>query len=218
MDEPVYHVLLEGGRVGPYDRRTIVGMRIKKALKNGDIVVDGAGTQRTVADLVRQREVDVDFDLDASRGGTRSVVQATYTAALADSAGPGMTLPVFQGEVEVRVQTRVLRLAGRFREGLRWKEDRVKIPLQDLVHTRVRGSLVDLALRNAPKGPLHTLTLELFTPETAGEFAGFLPALPDWPLIVPGSRPAGTHPLLWAAVAGTLVVVGGLLAWVLSHR
>lgn len=32
VDEPIsiYHVLLEGRTVGPYDRRTIVGMRIKK--------------------------------------------------------------------------------------------------------------------------------------------------------------------------------------------
>jgi len=32
VDQTIYHVLLEGRKVGPYDRRTIVGMRIKKTL------------------------------------------------------------------------------------------------------------------------------------------------------------------------------------------
>lgn len=215
MENPLYHVLLQGRQVGPYDRRTIVGMRIKKALGSADVVVARDGRQLTVADLVKMRP---DEQFEASRSGSYSVVQSVYTAALADSAGPGMTLPIFKGEIEVRVQTRVLRLAGRFREGLRWKEDRVKIPLADLAYVRARDSLVDVGLRSGPGAPLQRITLELFTPEAAGEFIAALPPLPNMP---DGPAPArarkGPYPLVWMAVAGTVVAVGGILVWVLTR-
>ena len=48
MENARYHVLLEGRRVGPYDRRTIVGMRIKKALTSADVLVTAEGGQLTV--------------------------------------------------------------------------------------------------------------------------------------------------------------------------
>ena len=45
----MYHVVLEQGRtLGPFDRRTIVGMRIKKALTSKHVLVDSAGTRLTV--------------------------------------------------------------------------------------------------------------------------------------------------------------------------
>ncbi|NNU42661.1 hypothetical protein [Ramlibacter montanisoli] len=47
----------------------------------------------------------------------------------------------------MRVQTKVLRVSGRFREGRDWKEDRVKFPLQDIAHARLRGTVVDLWVR-----------------------------------------------------------------------
>ncbi|NML46079.1 hypothetical protein HHL11_20195 [Ramlibacter sp. G-1-2-2] len=214
MENPLYHVLLQGRRVGPYDRRTIVGMRIKKALASADVVVAGNGRQLTVADLVKMRPDD---PFEPSRSGSYSVIQAVYTAALADSAGPGMTLPVFKGEIEVRVQTKALRLAGRFRERLRWKEDRVKIALEELVYARVRGSLVDIGMRSRAAGPLQRVTLELFTAESAAEFITALPPLPNAPELVQSKVRRGPNPMAWMAVAGSLVAVGGVLVWVLTR-
>ena len=215
MEHPLYHVLLEGRPVGPYDRRTIVGMRIKKTLTSADTVVAGNGQQFTVADLVKLGRLDGNFE--ASRSGSYSVVQAVHSAALV--VREGAAIPAFKGEIELRVQTKVLRMAGRFRSGFGWKEDRVKFPLTDLAHARLRGSLLDLALRPGGEGPLQRMTLELFTPESAGELAAALPQLAAWPEAAkPVRAPTGPHPMVWGAVVGTALVVAAVLIWVLTHR
>ena len=67
LEQPLYHVLLEGRRIGPYDRRTIVGMRIKKTLTSAHVVVAGNGQQFTVGDLVKQGPLEGTFE--ASRSG-----------------------------------------------------------------------------------------------------------------------------------------------------
>ena len=211
MENPLYHVLLDGRRVGPYDRRTIVGMRIKKTLTSAHRVVAGNGQELTVGELVRKAPLDGSFE--ASRSGSHSVVQAVHSAALA--AAKGVAIPAFRGEIEVRVQTKALRIAGRCKAGLRWKEDRAKFPLQDIVHVRARGSVVDLALRPGGTGPLQQLALELFTPESAGELVAALPPLAPWP---EAASARGPHPLVWGAVVGTALVVGTVLVWVLTHR
>lgn len=220
LNRPVYHVLLEGRRVGPYDRRTIVGMRIKNTLTSDHVVVTSDGVQLTVADLVRER----DNNFQPNRTGSYSLVLGTYTASLIE-AQAGTGVPAFKGEMEARVQRDVLRLSGRFRQGLGWKEDRVKIPLDSIIHARVRGSLVDLWLRSEAKAPLRYLTLELFMPESAGEFVDWLPKATSWPGGEPApasTRPApangGGLPLTWIAVIGTVLIVAGVAIWLLLHR
>lgn len=220
MEDAVYHVLLEGRRVGPYDRRTIVGMRIKKALASADLLVAADGRQLTVGDLVRQPHADPNFQ--PSRSGSYSVVQGIYNASLAEVQGRGLEIPNFKGEVELRVQTKVLRLEGWVRERLATKQDRIKIPLDQVAHARLRGSLVDLGLRAAPDAPLQRVTLELFTPEAAAEFGALLPNVAAWPpepARPPGaSAPRAPHPLVWGAVVGTALLVAGVMVWVLTRR
>ena len=217
MEHPLYHVLLEGRRVGPYDRRTIVGMRIKKTLTSDHVVLAGNGERLTVRELVKQGPLDGTFE--ASRSGSYSVVQAVHSAALVEAQGAA--IPRFRGEIEVRLQTKALRLAGRWRERMRWREDRVKIPLSDLAHARARGSMVDLGLRPGGAGKLQRVTLELFAPEAAGELVAALPQLAPWPEVVKRVKSSrvvrGPHPLVWGAVVGTALVVGGLLVWVSTH-
>ncbi len=216
MDSPVYHVLLEGRKVGPYDRRTIVGMRIKNTLTSDHVLITSDGVQLTVADIVRKR----DDDFQANRTGSYSLVQATYPASLVE-ADAGSAVPDFKGEMEARVQRDVLRLSGRFRKGMAWKEDRVKIPLDTIAHARVRGSVVDLWMR-AEGGGLKRMSLELFTPETAGEFVDWLPQATPWPggdAAPTSPRTAGAAvPLTWAAVVGTVLVIGGVALWLLLRR
>ena len=218
MEGPLYHVLLEGRKVGPYDRRTIVGMRIRKTLTSEHVLITTQGVQLTVADLLKHRPRDNAFQ--PNRSGSYSLVQATYSASLLHADGRGFAIPAFKGEVEARVQKDVLRIAGRFRQGLGWKEDRVKLPLVDVLHARIRGSTVDLWLRRA-EGGLQRVTLELFTPDAAGEFVDFLPGASPWPHGEKQGGAAavagGTHPLLWGAVVGTVVVVGSVLVWVMSR-
>ena len=216
MDHPLYHVLLQGRRVGPYDRRTIVGMRIKKTLTSADVVVAGNGQHFTVADLVKMGRPDGGFE--ASRSGSYSVVQAVHSAALVEARGVAM--PKFKDEIEVRLQTKALRLAGRFRTGLVWKEDRVKIPLSELVHARAHGSVVELALRQGGAGKLQRLVLELFTHEAAADLVAALPQLAPWPeATTVGMATSGApNPMVWGAVVGTALVVSAVLVWVLTHR
>jgi hypothetical protein len=219
LDQTIYHVLLEGRTVGPYDRRTIVGMRIKNALTGEDVLIGTNGARLTVADLIGRAPV-AQFNPD--RSGSFSVVQATYTAGLVDRQGRGIEIPEFKGEVEVRVQGEVLRLAGRYRHGLRWKEGRVKIVLKDVVHARVNGSQTELWLRNGASDRLQRVTLELFTHEAAGELAEWLPGATPFPKpVAAGSAraPAGSSAHgLWIALAAGVVVVGLMLGVLLLRR
>lgn len=225
MDNPVYHVVLEGRTLGPYDRRTIVGMRIKKTLTSKNLLVGSDGARLTVGELVRGQPPVPAFEPSSGEGtSSYSVIQATHAASVLNVEGKGYTIPPFKGEVEVRVQTKVLRLAGRFRDGLVWKEDRVKFPLEDIAHARLRSSVVDLWIRTSMAGEgMQRITLEMFTPEAAGELTEKLTHTAPWPGSEPlaGRPPAGgsaIHPLLWAAVVGTAVLVGAILVWVASRR
>jgi hypothetical protein len=219
MDQPQqrFHVVLQGRRVGPYDRRTIIGMRIRKALASTDVLVDGQGAELTVADLIGRRPPK---SFDPQRTGNFSVVRATLTGSLVAVRGKGLAVPRFRGELELRVQSDVLRIAGRFRRRLGWREDRIKIPLQDIAHLRVRGSEVDLGLRGAPGQPPQELVLELFTPESAAELAGFLPAATPFP--PGGSLPAATLGTafqgLWIALATSVLVLAAVFTVLLVRR
>lgn len=221
MGDIQYHVVLEGRKVGPYERRTIIGMRIKKTLTSDHVLLGSDGTQLTVADLIGQGPGSDNFN--ASRTGNFSLVQATYSAGLVECEGKGLEIPNFRGELEARVQADVLRLAGRFRQGLGWKEDRVKIPLRDIAHVRVQGSQVELGVRAAgPGGDLQRIALELFGTDAAAEFAGWLPAATPWPqtVAIPAARgpAASNHHMLWVSMASLVVVVGLVLAVLYFRR
>lgn len=212
MEEPLFHVVLEGRTIGPYDRRTIVGMRIRKTLSSDHVLIDASGQQHTVADLIgRPRAAS---DCTPSRTGSFSVVQATYAASLVAVQGRGLAIPAFRGEVEARVQSKVLRIAGRFRRGLAWKEDRVKLPLRDIVHARASGSEVEMGLRVKGRRT-QRIRLELFTRDAATEFLRWLPDATPWPV----DKPVPVHArLLWASAGGVAIVVLVMAALVLSRR
>lgn len=179
----MYHVLLKGRSVGPYDRRTIVGMRIKKTLTNDDVLIGTNGAQLTVADLIRRKSAP---SFQPERSGSYSVVRAAYPASLTQVSGRGMEMPRFKGEIEARIQADgVLRLAGRFRRGFGWKEGRVKIALKDVAHARVTGTQVELGLRGADERQPRQFRLELFTPGMANEFVEWLSDATPFP----GSAP-----------------------------
>lgn len=228
MENPVYHVLHEGRRLGPFDRRTIVGMRVKKALSSKDVLLGADGAHLTVGELVRQGQPDSGFEASSlsaplSTGSSYSVVQGIHAGQLLEVEGKGHAIPAFKGEIEVRVQTKVLRLAGRFREGLAWKEDRVKFPLQDIAHARLRGTVVDLWIRTGENKRMQRVSLDLLKPEAAGELAESLPYTAPYPGSEPlaGRSPgaaAALPPLMWAAAVGAVVVITGLLVWALTRH
>lgn len=227
VQDSVYHVLVEGGQVGPYDRRTIVGMRIRKALAGSDVLLGADGRRLTVRELVRQRpagNLEASRAGEPSRGGSYSVVQGVHAASLVEVQGSGCCkVPAFQGEMEVRVQTRALRLQGRFRESLMWRQHRIKVPLEQIVHARVRGQLVDLGLRAEAAAPLQRVTLDLLAPDAAAELAASLPHATAWPQ-EPGANNRGrlqwTDPQAWGALLGTVLLVGAVLVvvWAVAYR
>jgi len=220
VDQPLFHVLLEGRKVGPYDRRTIVGMRIKKTLTSDHVLIGVDGTQLTVADLIG-RPAPKPFN--AERSGSFSIVHATFPASLLEVEGKGADIPAFKGEIEARVQADVLRLAGRFRHGLGWKEDRVKLTLKDVVHARIKGTQVELWLRSGDKAPLQRVCLELFTPEAAGDLVEWFTSATPYPESAgaPAAK-ASDRRGMWVAAAGisavAIVLVVLVLVAVLHRR
>ncbi len=221
--DSAFHVLLDGKQVGPYNRRTLVGMRLKHALNNDHVLVGQTGSRMTVAQLLSQRSPR-ESSFDPVRT-SRSVVQATFTASLYGVEGTGFDIPQFDGEIEVRVQQGVLRMAGRFKQGGNWKDDRIKLPLANVMHGRAVGSRVDLWLKPPAAGtgktkpPLQSLALELFLPESAGELLNYLPEATPPPNGLMAPQPASAKPvwLGWAAAIGVFVVLG-LMAVVLLRQ
>ena len=194
-------------------------MRIKKALTSDHVLVGTDGTQLTVGDLIGRPAPE---NFNANRSGVFSLVQATFTAALVSAERRGLAIPRFKGEVEARVQSDVLRLAGRFRHGFGWKDGRIKIPLNDIVHARINGSLAELWIRVTATEKLQHVVLELFTAPAAGDFVEWLPnatAYPE-PVVAPLDKRAagaGQHGL-WIAIGSIAVVIGVMLAVVLWPR
>lgn len=210
--------MLGGRQLGPYDRKTIVGMRVRKTLTSGDALIGADGSQLTVGDLIRARGPT---PFRSERTGSYSVVRGSYASWLLRVSGRGFEMPRFKGEMEARVQADgFLRLAGRFRSGFGWKDGRVKIALQDVVNARIRGTQVELGLRAGDGRPSGQVTLELFTPEAAKEFVELLPHAKPFPGSSPGEQvtAAASRQAVWTAaisVVSVAMVVAVMLVVVL---
>ena len=201
VDEPIsiYHVLLEGRTVGPYDRRTIVGMRIKKTLTSDHVLIStarraahGGRSHRSAAG--RRIQPEAQRQLLAGPG---------HLCGQRDrNPGAGPAHSEIQGRGR-GAGARATCCASRAlaRKGLGWKDERVKIVLSDVVHARIKGSRVDLWLRTGQGDSLQRIALELFTPDAAGELVGWLPAAtppPDPSQAEPAARaplPNGQGPV-----------------------
>lgn len=211
VEDTQYHVVLEGRKVGPYDRRTVVGMRIKKTLTANHVLIGVEGRQLTVGELLGEGEPPRRSErFNPTRSGGFSIVQATYTARVA-AAHAGSGVPRFVGEVEARIQGGMIRIAGRFKRGFRWKEDRVKIPIRNILQARARGTVTELWLHDERGGRPRRVALDMGSPEVAAEL---LQWMPDATPYVDPPAPAGRaqrnprNP----AVVGIVVAAAGLVA------
>jgi hypothetical protein len=225
LEETLYHVMLAGQRLGPFDRRTIVGMRVRKTLTSKDVLESTDGRRLSVAQLVRQTPADPPPSSEPAFAppgrSSYSVIQAMHTADLLEVRGSGYPVPPFKGELEVRVQTKVLRVSGRFRDGIHWKEDRVKFPLVDIIHARLQGNVVELGVRPPSGEGLQRLRLDLRTRESAGELVEALPHTVPWPGSEPlagrsGRKEGARKRAPWAALTA-LVAAGAVAGWVLLN-
>lgn len=222
MNQLAYHVLHEGRRMGPYDRRTIVGLRIKKTLTSDHQLEASDGSRLTVAELIGRQPPASEFN--SMRSGGYSSARHTCSASLVESEPGPVEIPAFRGEVEVRVHSDVLRIAGTHRNGRSIKEGRVKLLLKDIAYGRAVGSRVDLWLRAGEGAALQRLALDLFSDDSANDLLFWLPDVQPWhnaagaaPAAPAGSGNASVSPLLWAAVIG-IALVAGFMLWVVLRR
>jgi hypothetical protein len=221
LEPMAYHVLHEGRRMGPYDRRTIVGLRIKKTLSSAHQLEASDGSRLTVAELLGRPAPTEDFN--AMHSGAYSSARHTCNGGFIESEPGRVEVPAFRGEVEVRVHPELLRIAGSYRVGRAIKDGRVKLPMKDIAYARTAGSRVDLWLRAGDGAvPLQRLALDLFSDDAARELLHWLPDAQPWPhgeaMTAPvSSSNASISPLLWAAVVG-IALVAGFVLWVVLRR
>ena len=221
MTPMAYHVLHEGRRMGPYDRRTIVGLRIKKTLSSAHQLEASDGSRLTVAELLGRPAPAEDFN--STHSGAYSSARHICNGGFIESESGPVEIPAFRGEVELRVHPEVLRIAGSYRVGRAIKDARVKLPLKDIAYARSTGSRLDLWLRAGDAGvPPQRLALDLFSDEAARELLQWLPDAQPWPHGEATSAPpprsnASVSPLLWAAVIG-IALVAGFVLWVALRR
>lgn len=169
----VFHVVLEGRAVGPYDRRTIVGMRIKKALTNDHVLIGDNGDQTTVGELIARRSKGPS-GFGVSRNPHSTHLLPTYPVRFARAAFG------FRGEGEARLQPDILRIEGDRRSlGLFTKRARVKVPLNSIRDAGLQDCTVSFSLSpEAPFPPAERrgrVALVLETQDMARELFSFLP-------------------------------------------
>jgi hypothetical protein len=126
-----YHLLLGSKPLGPYDRRTIVGMRIKKLIDNDMPLRRSDGHQMSVAQLLADRFEMADAQT-LQRQAVAPPASGIWPTFLADFGGGMMKKGAlgFSGKGEVRFQGDHLRITGSRKNGLlRSATDRIKLPL-----------------------------------------------------------------------------------------
>lgn len=145
-----YRLLLQNKQIGPFDRRTIVGMRIKKVVPKDTPVLRSDGLLMTVAQLVADRD-------EAADPLTEQLPTLAAVSNFGAVSGPISVLPEFTpsrmwpvfnvgfgggfrsgslgfvGSGEVRFQGDLLYISGRRKTGLFSRQhDRVKLLIADI--------------------------------------------------------------------------------------
>jgi hypothetical protein len=136
-----YRILLNDKQVGPYDRRTIVGMRIKKLLGKNVALLRSDGLPMTVAQLMMDR-----FEMADAVGGVHHPAGAPasglWPTFAVDFGGGwrGAGALGFVGKGELRFQGDVLRLSGQ-RKGRLFssKQERMKLPMNTIASAQANA-------------------------------------------------------------------------------
>lgn len=125
-----YRILLQDRQIGPFDRRTIVGMRVKKLLENHVVVLRSDGLQMTVETLLADRfeMADAVSSREQAESAPASGIWPTFLVDFGGGLRPGAL--GFNGRGELRYQGDLLRLTGRRKSGFFGSnEERVKISI-----------------------------------------------------------------------------------------
>ncbi len=129
-----YHLLVADRRLGPYDRKTIVGMHIKKLVDHNLVLLRSDGHQMTVTQLQMDRfeMADVHRLHIQPTSPTASGIWPTFLMNCGGSLiKPGALGYIGRGEL--RYQGDFLRLTANRKSGLvSTRQERTKLPLSAL--------------------------------------------------------------------------------------
>lgn len=164
-----YRLLLQDKQIGPFDRRTIVGMRIKKIVASNVAVLRSDGLMMNVSQLMADRLEMADPVTGhlPSMPGPASEMWPTFLVNFGGGLRPGAM--GFVGAGELRYQGDALRLSGQRKTGIwRKKLDRVKLALTDIASFDqhfAKPNVVTITLRQghplAPVGKDRSVSLVL---------------------------------------------------------
>jgi hypothetical protein len=126
-----YHLLVADRQLGPYDRKTIVGMHIKKLVDHNLMIRRSDGHQMTVAQLQADR-----FEMADAKGLHKQAISVPASGVWPTflmNCGGSLTKPGafgFIGRGELRFQGDCLRLTANRKSGLvSTRQKRIKLPI-----------------------------------------------------------------------------------------
>ena len=146
-----YLISIHGKQVGPFDRRTIIGMRLKKLLDNNTALLRSDGLPMTVAELTMDRHETATARTEHDSAG--SPLSGLWPSFLVNFGGgwTGSGALGFTGQGELRFQGGALRLTGlRNRLLFGSKQMRITVPLDGIAWTRAStrdASILELMLK-----------------------------------------------------------------------
>lgn len=165
-----YALVVEGRKVGPFDRRTVIGMRVKKMLEGHQVLIRDDGLQMTVAELVADRLEMADAPVRGlASPAPPAASSGVWPVFVVNFGGNALRAGAFGfcGVGEMRYQGDLLRMTGQRRDGLlSMSEDRIKLPLSALQSVRYQGNSVEFLLKpdqpydEARRGQPAVLTLD----------------------------------------------------------
>lgn len=149
-----YHLLIGDRQLGPYDRKTIVGMRIKKLIDNDSHVNRTDGHEMTVAQLLADRFEMADAE-SLQKFAAAPPASGIWPTFLMNCGGslmrPGALS--FIGRGELRFQGDFLRLTANRKSGLiSTRQERTRLPFDALISATVHAKLVDVLVLQLKPG------------------------------------------------------------------
>ncbi len=143
-----YTLLIDGRQVGPYDRKTIVGMRIKRLVDKNLTLRRNDGHTMTVAQLVADRFEMTDAQ-NLQRQATVPPASGIWPAFLVDCGGNLMKPGAFGfiGKGELRFQGDFLRITANRKSGfVSTRQERSKVPLDAIISATQHAKLSNVVV------------------------------------------------------------------------
>ncbi len=149
-----YHLLVGDRHLGPYDRKTIVGMRIKKLIDNELQTKRSDGHMMTVAQILADRFEMADAD-SLHKHAVSPPASGIWPSFLMDCGGsllkPGAL--GFIGRGELRFQGDFLRLTANRKSGfVSTRHERTKLPLSELTAASPHAQQADILVLQLKPG------------------------------------------------------------------